>query len=162
MHKLFRGLQNNGASTAHHIKIDVDQARVPKDCSDELTDELNRKYVEIGSKVTRNNCIFAYPDEGGTLEYGSTFIIFPIGEYNALWNNAVRDAYLVFEKHVELTVENIGEPFRSDLVNDPLDYVEVMISCQSYHAVELLFFKEYVEAELDELLIMNGYPAIPR
>ena len=151
-HTLYRGIESD---EPHHLKSDVNKERVPVDSSNELTSALNKLHDQIGSPVTRNNCIFATIDAGAAREYGRTYVIFPIGAYHALWNNQIKDAYVVFEKHNELTTETIDQSFFTDLKNDPLEKVEVMITCDSYYAVEKEFYENYVLWELDELRCGN-------
>ena len=147
---LYRGIGDDD-EPQHHQRLKVNKNRIPLDSSDELTSALNALYGQTGSPVTRNNCIFTTTDERAANNYGNTFVVFPIGEYHALWNNEIDDAYLVFEKLKKLTVDAISQPFYTDLASHPLGYVEVMIMCDYYYAVEKEFYENFVLSALNEL-----------
>ena len=147
---LYRGIGDDD-EPKYHQRLKVNKNRIPLDSSDELTSALNALYGQTGSPVTRNNCIFTTTDECAANNYGNTFVVFPIGEYHALWNNEIDDAYLVFEKLKELTVDTISQPFLTDLATDPLSHVEVMLTCDYYYAVEKGFYEDFVLGALNAL-----------
>lgn len=151
-HTLYRGIKVDAESLPRYLKSSVSKNRIPLHCSNELTNQLNILYAQVGSPVTRNNCIFTSPHEGLARDYGNLFIVFPVGAYSALWNNAVDDPYLTFEKCKELEVDRIGQPFYMDLATDPLGNVEVMITCDSFYAVENDFYHRSLKSALGRLL----------
>lgn len=77
--------------------------RQPADASKPLTAALNTVYKRYGSPVTRHNAVFTYAREEEAGFYarvndGKVYVIFPIGEFDALWNNAIDDPFNMFDE----------------------------------------------------------------
>lgn len=95
----YRGLETLHMSTVRDVmKLPVDKNRKSKDSSLATTEALNDVYEWVGSPVRRTNCIFASTTPSMAASYGDVYVVFPIGEYHALWNNQIDDAYSKFEE----------------------------------------------------------------
>ena len=79
-------------------KIKVDKNRIPVDSSEELTDALDKVYSVIGSNISRRSCIFVTRSLKVAEDYNSAYVVFPIGDYEVLWNDNIKDAYKTFEE----------------------------------------------------------------
>lgn len=95
------------------------------DSSSELTALMNKLYAETGSSITRTNCIFTHPSSAFAGSYGDVYAVFPIGNFEALWNNQINDAHISIDRNRDygkfhdpiLSDEQKNEMFQKALKN---------------------------------------------
>ena len=78
-------------------KVKTNKNRTPTHSSEELTTALDTVYEIIKSPVRRKSCVFTTRHVETAKSYGYVYAVFPIGEYNVLWNDEIVDSYIEFE-----------------------------------------------------------------
>ena len=92
---LYRGSKRTIRSISKMTSRLVD--RKPKDTSKDIHDELNRLFKKkYGWKV--RNGIFTTNRQATAKHYGRAYIFFPIGEFDFVWSDYVKDLYTEFDE----------------------------------------------------------------
>jgi hypothetical protein len=93
-HELYRGIK---AELPAFHKNRVEMNRQPKDTSKLQHETLNEYFMEQFGINYRSNAFFATSSCSLARDYGCAYIIFPIGNYQYIWSEQIRDAYLFFD-----------------------------------------------------------------
>lgn len=79
-------------------KVKTNRDRIPTHSSYDLTEALNKSYEMAGSSVSRNECVFTTNLTVQAMDYGNLYYVFPIGDFEVLWNTEMSDAYDYFDQ----------------------------------------------------------------
>lgn len=71
--------------------------RVPKDSTKEIHKLLDDQFAEDYGVRFRSNAIFCTGAQGIASDYGTVYMIFPIGKFDFLWSAEVDDAFNYFD-----------------------------------------------------------------
>lgn len=74
------------------FKKEVRKDRTPKDISKRSSKYVN-KYLKERFGFSRQDSVFASKSPGVAEKYGSTYRIYPIGEFDAIYNTKIKDLY---------------------------------------------------------------------
>jgi hypothetical protein len=104
-HPLYRGYRGTNFEIVNNFKVIAPkQNRRPSDTPSGMHDKLNVLFTEKYGHPFRNG-IFATGDISIAEEYGTPYVLFPIGELVFLYSEVYKDAYLEFEQ-LETQLEN--------------------------------------------------------
>ncbi len=129
----------------------------PNIVHDKLNELFNKKFgwnvrngaFCFGNQTTRQN--YKHPFD---TEYGSnTYLLFPIGEYQFVWNEEIKDLFyeidFVDEKHIEKSEENLQEIVDTysdeNLCNAIESKNEICIESNSYYLINQKYIIELIE-----------------
>lgn len=89
---LYRGISQSTGRWRPFFKDIGHQNRVASGVSIDLEKSLDAMAEIIKSPVRRRNATFTYTTEYSAAEYGDSYLIFPIGDFDVLWNTRIFDA----------------------------------------------------------------------
>lgn len=98
-YQLYRGSYNfqdrylNGVGV-----VTVRQDRKPLDTRREIHDKLNKVFADLGFSGNRSNTIFCTGKYKQASNYGSVWMVFPIGEYSVIWSKDNDDLFYAIGK----------------------------------------------------------------
>jgi hypothetical protein len=154
---LFRGMENSGKIVRKKVRKDN---RIPKAMKKPLHNMINEYFVEHFGHPFRNG-VFCATSMNMASGFGSVHVIFPIGEYEALWSPKIEDLnyYMVTDEFKKLRQYiNFARPGSADYTMmknqlwsglDVAKYIhnqlpdarafnhEVMIWCDEYYAIPM-------------------------
>ena len=81
-----------------HFVGTVRTDRKPKDTHIDLHNDLDDTFKKKFGVKPRSNSLFCSGDENIVYEYGTPYIIFPIGQYKFLWSTLIEDLYIIITK----------------------------------------------------------------
>ena len=94
---LIRGFNNYISEDDKKIlKIEHNWNRIPRDTPEYYHDILNIYFMEKFGWYVRNG-VFCYFTNLVSSSYGEPYILFPIGDFNYLWNKDISDLFNYFE-----------------------------------------------------------------
>lgn len=136
--------------------------RRPRDVDDEMHEKFNAYFNErFNFKARSDKVMFAFGKSSRTSrlidngEYGKGYLVFPIGKIKYVWSPAVSDLYdvssgLSFESDEELYEWLDKKAYQDRGLNKAIGTSkEIMIQCDSYLVVPLLFEKALKEKLLN-------------
>ena len=95
-HGLLRGMQHLGSDTIF-TEVDVNRTRQPRDSDPKIHAILNKFFDEKFGEPLRSTSVFATSKQGTASDYGSVFMIFPIGKFDYIWSTKIDDAFNFFD-----------------------------------------------------------------
>ena len=156
--ELFRGTED---TNDQFLYVEPHEFRNPLNSSHELTEVLNDIYEDIGSNVTRNNSVFTTTNIYEANSYGNLYLVFPIGDFDVLWNENIEDSFVEFEmgdgaaekwKTIpEYHIDDVAEEARLILMNE-WGYLE---DTAEYNDFFQDAFKEAYDRMLDTAGVYN-------
>jgi hypothetical protein len=93
---LFRGMESEERSRSF-FKMMPRADRRPLDMSKDIHAVLDSFLKKHFGFPYRSAGVFAASDSRVAAEYGSVFMIFPIGEFSYVWSDSISDAYFAFD-----------------------------------------------------------------
>lgn len=119
----YRGMKLNSASNYNNelfLQKSVRSNRKSADSPQELTDAIDDALNELGYRfIHRGNSLFIIGDKGEAISYGRVFRIFPIGEFQYVWNPHMRDPWSDYDDHkFHDYSEKLKKELRLDIMND--------------------------------------------
>lgn len=147
-------------SRENFIKNRIRKNRRPKDMPEEIHDLLNDKFKEKFGINLRSETLFCYPDAEPTAEFGSVYIIFPIGKYQIYWSPSVQDLFRNLADRVGWntlddfegdeqktidTIENVVSTYQKGNLKKALSsnvVTEIMLHCNEYIGVSYKYIEE--------------------
>ena len=149
-HYLQRGTKDNMEYAVKHVRQD----RMPTDSNRDWHDALNAEFQKRFHVNARSQALFCSRVAGGYAgNTGSTYIIFPIGDFYMLYSSQYPDLYLeqpdyldMMQPKAEAVVKTIkkSNDWR-EVYHDARLVSEIMLICNSYFMI-----KEKYTAALDE------------
>lgn len=89
---LYRGMQKN----VSFIRLPVKQNRPPFGSSFDLQNCMVNSFKQLGFTANRNNSIFCTGSQQFASDYGLTYFIYPIGDFQFTWTPHIKDLFWNF------------------------------------------------------------------
>lgn len=99
--------------------------RKPKDTPKEIHDVLDQAFEDNFGVKARSQSIFCSIQPQKAKEYGTPYIILPIGKYKTIWSSQVDDLYIYLEQYIQNELD-IGGAFQGWDDSEPEDREEVL------------------------------------
>lgn len=141
-HVVYRGITPNGATFVCRAPRET---RNPRDSS--LADHrfMNEMIKSQGLTANRSNSLFVTSSRAQAREYGTTYAVFPIGEFEFTWSPIAEDAIEIVDtltgnqlfRFISQKYAHMSKhlSYRAEFMNDPYvkSLVSVMISDDHWH-----------------------------
>lgn len=94
---LYRGISYRSSLAGEYFEKEVFTDRRIKDSSEKLSNAINEILKIHNSPVRRENSLFTTSSHSDALQYGSVYVVFPIGKFDFAWSEDIADPYTKFE-----------------------------------------------------------------
>lgn len=134
--------------------------RKPVDTDQELHEQINKIFVELGFKAHRGNSIFVsgsmteasyFSSYHGPGSLRQIYTIFPIGDFYFTWSPHITDMYEeIDQENVPEDPDKLREFLEENYQHDNLakainTFNEIMISVDKYYAIDTTFYSAKVK-----------------
>jgi len=145
----YRGMQ----SSVSFFQRDVRTERIPTNTDVELHLELDSEFNKRYGHKYRSNALFVTGDVSEANEYGSVFMIFPIGDFKYLWNERIDDLFLFTdilsgnkpEYSSGTYKEKLLSTYKStNMMRAINSEVEIMLACKQYYGLRAKIYNNII------------------
>lgn len=91
---MYRGIRKN---LRNMTKRQVREDRTPKDMGEDLHKYLDNYFFKKFKVHARSNAAFCTGSKDLADDFGTPYIVFPIGKYEVIWSPSVKDLFTTFE-----------------------------------------------------------------
>lgn len=137
-YQLYRGIKNTHDAFIYNKEVRLN-GRKPRDTNRKSHDLINRVMSDMYGEPFRDS-VFCSGNKLGTFSYGPTFFIFPIGEFSYCWSPTIKDmANTAFAMYTNTTIIkrelDAANYMTTGFTSAIRSKHEIMIRCNSYHAI---------------------------
>lgn len=148
----YRGMDNKPDII---FKKKVRKDRRPLDMAPQVSKRLDDAFDAVFDIKARSQCLFVIGDKRSTHEYGTAYIIFPIGKIHWIWSNIIGDLLkkTYAKKYESLDQDDLEYWVKQYYTKDKnLDKAiksgnEIMIDCKSYCAINAECY-DYIKGKI--------------